>query len=127
MGRRTHSGCDPSESWHDRVGHRRKSSRHERNDHLPLRRRRTLRARGRQPAEHGLQKRAFDGRRPQSLEKRWVADEKTEGGNSIAGNHGRRGERPRLQTRIPISDDYVPEPTYSAEYVSNFAVVPTAG
>src|SRR6267154_6212156 len=76
MGRRTHSGCDASESWHDRVGHRGKSSRSERIDHLSLWRWRPIRARRRKPAKNGLQKRALDGRRLQSLESRWIADGK---------------------------------------------------
>jgi rhodanese-related sulfurtransferase len=62
-----------AESWHDRVGDRGKSSRRQRNDHLPLRRRRPIRARRREPAKNGLQKRALNGGRLQSLEGRWVA------------------------------------------------------
>src|SRR5437667_9440606 len=76
IGRRTHSGCDASESWDDRVGHRGKSSRSERIDHLSLWRWRPIRARCRKPAKNGLQKRALDGRRLQSLESRWIADGK---------------------------------------------------
>jgi len=44
-------------------------------DHLPLRRWRSFRARGRKPAKDGLQKRPLHGRRLQSLESRWVADD----------------------------------------------------
>ena len=60
--------CDASESWHNRVRDRRKSSRPKRNDHLSLRRRRPVRARCREPAKNGLQKRAINGRWLKSLE-----------------------------------------------------------
>src|SRR6266513_4457741 len=85
MGRRTHSGCDPSESWHDRVGHRRKSSRSERIDHLSLRRWWPLRPRRRQPAKDELQKRPLDGRRFQSLESRRLTDDKIARGTLVFG------------------------------------------
>ncbi len=50
-----------------------------RNDHLPLRRRRPVRARGREPAKNGLQKRALNGRWLQSLEGRRIADDEVTG------------------------------------------------
>ncbi len=44
------------------------------NDHLPVRRRWSFRARSREPAENGLQKRPFHGWRVQSLESRRFAN-----------------------------------------------------
>src|SRR5258705_11913205 len=76
MGRGTHSRRDSLESRHYRTRYRRKSSRHQRNDHLPLRRRRPFRARSRKLAKDGLQKRPLHGRRLLSLENRWIAEHK---------------------------------------------------
>src|SRR5437667_10422420 len=57
-----------------RARSRRKVSRSQHDDRLSLRRRRPLRARGRNLAENGLQKRSLHGRRLQSLESRGFTD-----------------------------------------------------
>src|SRR5215813_5974431 len=75
MGRRTHSRRDSHESRHDRVRRRRTRSRPKRNDYLPLWWRRPFRARSREPAENGLQKRPFHGWRLQSVESGRSADD----------------------------------------------------
>jgi rhodanese-related sulfurtransferase len=68
-----------AESWHNRIGDRGKSSRPKRNDHLPLRRRRPVRARRRESAKNGLQKRALNGRWLQSLDGRRIAEDEVTG------------------------------------------------
>src|SRR5438093_13271886 len=85
MGRRTYPNGNESESWHDRIGYRRKSSRSERIDHLSLRRWRPLRTRRRKPTKDGLRKRSLHGRRLQGLESRRFTDDKIARGTLVFG------------------------------------------
>src|SRR5437870_4071765 len=75
MGRGAYSRRDAHEPRHNRAGHRRKSSRFQRNDHLTLWRRRSWRTRDGEPAKDGLQKRSEHGWRLQSLESRRTTDD----------------------------------------------------
>src|SRR4030095_136862 len=56
-------------------------------DHLPLRRRRSLCARSREPAKNGLQKCAINGRRPEGLESDRSADDQVVAGEPALTGH----------------------------------------